>query len=209
MGADTDDLGGLFKQSQRRITRILEDALLLTQLDVEEDNLTPGLIDLESVVHSAIVGAADFAGSRQVKITTAGVGSDFVVGEQSLSARAIQTLLEAAVKFSTPGNSVRVFRQPAAEGVCVMIQSSGRAIPDDALSRFFDLFSIAEAITVGGDDLGLGPPVASRILSLFGGSVTVENREPAGIQLQICFRGDRQYSPIAETEIDSPVRNRQ
>jgi two-component system sensor histidine kinase/response regulator len=185
---DTDDLGELFAQSRRRITSILDDAMLLTQLDVEQDKFTRGSIDLASIVNAAILDATGFAEAHQVKITTAGVGVDSVVGEQSLSARAIQTLLEAAVKFSSPGHLVLVSRQPAADGVCLMIQSSGRAIPDHALSRFFDLFSIAEAITVGGNDLGLGPPVASRILSLFGGSVTVENREPIGIQIQITFR---------------------
>jgi two-component system, sensor histidine kinase and response regulator len=189
-GTDTDDLGELFEQSRRRITTILDDALLLAQIDVEEDKFTPRPIVLASIVNAAVLGATDFAESRQVNIATTEIGSDSVVGEKSLSARAIQTLLETAVKFSSAGHSVRLFRQPAADLVCVVIQSSGRAIPADALSRFFDLFSIAEAITVGGEDLGLGPPLASRILSLFGGSVTVENREPTGIQIQVSFRRD-------------------
>jgi len=34
----------------------------------------------------------------------------------------------------------------------------------------------------------LGPPVASRILSLFGGSVTVENRESPGIEIQVSLK---------------------
>jgi hypothetical protein len=34
----------------------------------------------------------------------------------------------------------------------------------------------------------LGPPVAQRILSLFGGSVTIENLEPGGIRLGVRMR---------------------
>jgi C4-dicarboxylate-specific signal transduction histidine kinase len=49
------------------------------------------------------------------------------------------------------------------------------------------VFSIGEAITPGGD-LGLGPPVSQRILSLFGGSITVENLEPSGIQLTVILK---------------------
>ena len=134
---------------------------------------------------AAIGGASDFAASRHVTIAAAKIGAGPVVGDEGLLTRALQALLEAAVKFSSDGQSVRLFCQPADEAN-VIIESSGRTIPTHAISRFFDLFSIGEAITAGGD-LGLGPPVASRILSLFGGSVTVENREPRGIQIQVSF----------------------
>jgi len=46
------------------------------------------------------------------------------------------------------------------------------------------VFSIKEPITPGGD-LGLGPPVAERIISLFGGLVVVENQDPPGIRLKV------------------------
>jgi C4-dicarboxylate-specific signal transduction histidine kinase len=69
----------------------------------------------------------------------------------------------------------------------VVIESQGRTIPGPALPKFFDLFSIGETLTPGGD-LGVGPPLAYRILSLFGGSVTVANTDPAGIRLTIKLR---------------------
>ena len=184
---EEDGLRDLFEQSRRRIITILDDALLLTQIDVEGERFTPKSVDVQSIVCAAIRGASDFAASRHVTVTAAKFGTDSVVGDEDLLARALQALLEAAVKFSTDGQSVRLFCRPANEVVNVIIESAGRNIPADAISRFFDLFSIGEAITMGGD-LGLGPPVASRILSLFGGSVTVENRESAGIEIQVSFR---------------------
>jgi two-component system, sensor histidine kinase and response regulator len=183
---EEDGLRDLFEQSRRRIITILDDALLLTQIDVEGERFTPKSVDVQSIVCAAIRGASDFAVSRHVTISAAKFGTDSVVGDEDLLAKALQALLEAAVKFSTEGQSVRLFCRPTNEVVNVTIESAGRIIPAHAISRFFDLFSIGEAITVGGD-LGLGPPVASRILSLFGGSVTVENREPPGIQIQVSF----------------------
>ena len=101
--------------------------------------------------------------------------------------KALHTLLDTAVKFSKAGDAVRLVCQVVPEAIHVRIESCGNRIPAAALHKFFDLFSIGEAITPGGD-LGLGPPVAFRILSLFGGSVTVENREPSGIRLTAFFR---------------------
>ncbi len=184
---EEDGLRDLFEQSRRRIITILDDALLLTQIDVEGERFTPKSVDVESIVGAAIHGASDFAASRHVTITAEKLGTGSVAGDEGLLTRALQALLEAAVKFSTDGQSVRLFCQPASEVLIIIIEGVGRAIPADAISRFFDLFSIGDAITAGGD-LGLGPPVASRILSLFGGSVTVENREPPGIQIQVSFR---------------------
>jgi len=48
---------------------------------------------------------------------------------------------------------------------------------------------LARHITCEGD-LGIGAPVASRILSLFGGSVAVENREPAGVRMVVALPRD-------------------
>ena len=60
-------------------------------------------------------------------------------------------------------------------------------LPSAALPKFFDLFSIGETSTPGGY-LGLGPAVAYRILSLFGASVTVVNRDPSGIRRTISLK---------------------
>jgi K+-sensing histidine kinase KdpD len=72
----------------------------------------------------------------------------------------------------------------------VVIESHGRTIPGPALPKFFDLFSIGEASTPG-RDLGLGPPVAYRILSLFAASVSVANLDPSGIRLTILLKNAR------------------
>jgi hypothetical protein len=53
----------------------------------------------------------------------------------------------------------------------------------DLLTRF----TIGESVTPGWD-LGLGPSMAFRIVSLFGGSVMIENQVPAGIRLTAVLR---------------------
>lgn len=68
-----------------------------------------------------------------------------------------------------------------------LIGASGRGIPADLVPKFFGVFSVNEAITPGGD-LGLAPPVAERIISLFGGSVTVESLDPPGIRLTVTLK---------------------
>jgi C4-dicarboxylate-specific signal transduction histidine kinase len=74
------------------------------------------------------------------------------------------------------------------DSINITIDSHGWTITPTAMPKFFDVFSIGEALTPGGD-LGLGPALASRILLLFGASVSVANRDPFGIRLTISLKG--------------------
>jgi K+-sensing histidine kinase KdpD len=133
-------------------------------------------------------GSAEFAKSRRVGVGTSPVAKEFVLGHEELLARALQSLIETAVKFSDAGESVQL--SAGAEDdrrIVVIVESRGRTIPSSALPKFFDLFSIGEAITPGGD-LGLGPPVAYRILSLFSASVSVANRDASGIRITVSLK---------------------
>jgi len=99
----------------------------------------------------------------------------------------MRALLEAAVKFSEVCETVRLACRPVEDSFNVTIESRGRTLPAPAIPKFFDIFTIGEAVTPGGD-LGLGPAVAFRILSLFGGSVKIENRIQAGILLTVVLK---------------------
>jgi two-component system sensor histidine kinase/response regulator len=180
------ELQEMFEQSRRRILSILEDALLLTQIDVNVDRFRSAPVCLSAALIGAMERTAEFAESRRVKITPPSADLDLVVGNRDLMVRAFHALLETAVKFSEEGETVRLSRGVGPEPT-VIVESRGRSIPGPALAKFFDLFSLEEASTPG-RDLGLGPFVAYRILSLFGASVSVANRDPSGIRLTISLK---------------------
>jgi K+-sensing histidine kinase KdpD len=135
----------------------------------------------------ATEGTAEFAESREVRLNRVTGDTSLVLADENLLVRALQALLETAVKFSEKGGTVRLSGDVGPDKQRVIIESQGRNIPGPALAKFFDLFSIGEALTPGGD-LGVGPPLAYRIVSLFGGSVSVANRNRAGIRLTITLR---------------------
>jgi signal transduction histidine kinase len=183
---DGAELREMFEMSRRRMLTILDDALLLTEIEVASVNFSSEAADLLTTLHSAIEGAAEFAHSRGVGIELEQGVAGCVTAKRDLLQKAIQSLLETAVKFSKAGDVVRLKCQAGPDGVQVLIRGTGR-IPESAIANFFQVFSIGEAITPGGD-LGLGPPVSQRILSLFGGSIAVENLQPSGIQLTVSLK---------------------
>jgi len=185
--AEKNNLQGLYDRSRRRILSMLEDASLLTEIDVRGERFTSTLVSLSGVLNRAIKSTTEFAESGRVTLPPPTADLGVVAGDADLLARAFQALLQTSVKFSKRGGIVRLSTGATTDSRTVIIESHGTTIPDPALGRFFDLFSIREAMTPGGD-LGIGPPLARRILSLFGGSVSVANGDPPGITLTISLR---------------------
>jgi DNA-binding response OmpR family regulator len=185
-GPADDELRSLFERSRHRILSILDDAMLLTQIEVEGEAPLSGPICLGSIWREVIEQASVLAASRQVALPTASGDMGVVLGDQDLLVRAMRALIETAVKFSRSGGTIRLACQPVEDCIEIAIESSGSTIPEPALAKFFEIFTIGEAVTPGGD-LGLGPSMAFRIVSLFGGSVKVENLA-AGIRLTVVLK---------------------
>jgi two-component system sensor histidine kinase/response regulator len=184
--AENNELREMFDQSRRRILSILDDALLLTQFDVGGQQFGSAPVLLHTVVHRALGNAAEFAGSRGVALTPPPGNREVVLGNEELLVRALQALVETAVKFSSKGGAVDLSLAHGRDSLSLVIESRGRTIPSFALPKLFDIFAISDPITPGGD-LGLGPPLAYRILSLFSASVDVVNLDPEGIRMTIRF----------------------
>jgi two-component system, sensor histidine kinase and response regulator len=175
----------VFNNSRRRILSILDDALLLSQIEVNVDQFRSEPISLHAALSRAIETATGFAKSRRVAFDPP-PGLDLVLGNEDLLVRALHALLETAVKFSQEGGTIRLAYEVVTDSRRMIIESYGRTIPSSALAKFFDIFSIGEAITPGGD-LGLGPPVAYRIFLLFSASLSVANLDPPGIRLTVSW----------------------
>jgi signal transduction histidine kinase len=177
----------MYDQSRARLLTILDHALLLTQIEVEAEKFACERVSLAAVLRDAREKAAEFASYRQVTMEWAPMETAFILGNRDLLVTALRALLDTAVKFSEAGGVVRLTCDSAPGAIRVAIESRGRTVPDAVIPKFFDLFAINGAATPGGD-LGLDPPIAQRILALFGGSVTIGNRHPAGIQITVSLR---------------------
>jgi two-component system, sensor histidine kinase and response regulator len=189
-----NELRGLFERSRERILSILDDALLLAQIDVGGVHFRSGTVPLSAVLSRAIECTVEFAKSRCVLLGLPPADLGLVAGDCDLLVKAFHALLETACKFSVRGETVRLLHHVEADSVQVTIETVGGTIPGSALTKFFDLFSIGEAITTGGD-FGFRAPLAYRILALFGASVGVSNREPSGICLTVSLKDVRQPTP--------------
>ena len=182
-----------FHRCSANVLTIVEDSLLLTQIDVKGDLFVRAPISPGAALVDAKEHCLEFARSHQVEIGELPSLSEPVVGDAELLTKALAALLETGVRFSKPGSVIALTSTASDSGVLLVIETVGRTIPEKFLPGFFDVLAIAEAMFPGGD-LGLRPAVAERIISLFGGSVSVENLDPAGIRLNVRLESGRSAS---------------
>jgi DNA-binding response OmpR family regulator len=179
-----EQLVSMFERSRQRILAMVDDACMLTEIEVGAEMFVPTPVSLPLILALACDRAAMLASSRRVTISSLGPGAVAVLGAHDVLVRAITALLEVAVKLSRPGASVQLSLERGPDRVLATIDSVGPVLPEPYVPRFFDLFAIPDS-TLPGVELGLSPYLARRLLSLLGGSVTAENRGDSGVRLTV------------------------
>jgi two-component system, sensor histidine kinase and response regulator len=171
----------LFDQARNRLIGLVEDALLLTDIELRPDFAAADTCSLSPVLQDALEQTEALARSRSVRLPETPAVPQSVRGRTHLMVRTLRSLLETAVKFTAEGQSVQCRIEGDEAVVRITIKATGRSIPPDSLTKFFDVLAISDSITPGAD-LGLAPAVAERLVAAFGGKLRVENVDPPGIR---------------------------
>jgi DNA-binding response OmpR family regulator len=184
---ETAECAELYHRGRQRLLTLIDDALLLSQIGVGATVGVQQQCQLEELVSTARANAAAFAQFRRVQFAPVPSDLGLVHGMPDYLVRALQSMLETAVKFARSDSLVRLAKATAPGEISLLIEADGQGIPPEMVPRFFQLLAIAEPITSGGD-LGLGPAVAARVVSLYGGAVSVDNLSRPGIRLTVRLR---------------------
>ncbi|MDX2471712.1 MAG: response regulator [SAR324 cluster bacterium] len=160
----------IFESSYKRLLNVVDEASLLTEIELNNQLLTSNTFGLKDILDSFLEQ------NKELKCKITQSQEMTVVGSPDLFLRAITALVDTASKFSDDKKPVEIWAGFEGEQKVIHITSWGYPIPDDLLPNLFKIYSFANPITPKGD-LGLKPPIADKIIRLFGGSITVENQK--------------------------------
>lgn len=173
----------IYEQSRHSLMTLIDDALLFTRISADP-NAAGEPSEMGELLRRAREEIVPVARHRNVEIGPLPVLTGRVRIPAEYLQRALCSLLETAMKFSAPATTVRL-AGTAGEGLCELVfEAEGTGLPDEALPGFFELLAQRRPVVPGGD-LGLGPALAERIISLHGGRVTIANLPPSGIRLTV------------------------
>ncbi|MCK4235816.1 MAG: ATP-binding protein, partial [Candidatus Krumholzibacteria bacterium] len=131
----------------------------------------------------------DIYGTLQKKFLSGRVNSDLrlpkrpviIDADRELIRQLLQNLMSNAVKFTPEGGNVTVTLEEEASAARIVVQDTGKGIPEDQLEKIFERFHQVDTSNTrehGGSGLGLA--ICKNIANWHDGKIWVENIKEAG-----------------------------
>ena len=161
-----------------RLTRLLNDLRKLSDLEERSIERMPVHIPelLDEVVDAARTVPAYQGRNVSLFISKVPAPLPPVRGDRDLLGLAVYNLVENALKYTSPNDSVEVRALEDGKAVVVEVADSGAGIAADDLSKIFEeLYRGANARSTEGSGLGLA--MVNRIVLLHGGQLDVRSRQ--------------------------------
>jgi signal transduction histidine kinase len=168
-----------------RLARLADDLLLLAR--TESGGLKRDAFSLADVAGSAIVRHARRAEEQGVRLELHGEDAP-VKGSQALAERAVENLIENALRYAPKGSAVRIEMWGSELLAGVDVIDAGPGIPPSERERVFDRFSRTDASRArSGGGSGLGLAIVGAAMRVMGGSVQLVSAEPGDTRFRLLF----------------------
>jgi two-component system, OmpR family, sensor kinase len=173
------------RQSER-LRRRVEELFELAKLDANYDQVDRELFSLAELVQDVSQKFALLVDGKGIALHTQ-LQKDvpFVQADIALIERALENLLQNALRFTPEHGSITIALTYDGTAVTVRVQDTGCGIPSEHLPHIFDRFYRADQERRG-DGAGLGLAITKRIVELHGGSI--EATSTPNIGTSISFR---------------------
>jgi len=184
-----EEIAALIHQTFR-ITSIIEDLLLLSQMDAGRLQIAFTSVDLSHLLEGQMDDLSALPDGVDLEVES-DCGEIRVAGERHYVALILQNLLENARKYNRPGGRIRLSCREEGDWAVLTIGNTGRSIPGPAQDHIFERFHRGAM----GEDVpghGLGLNLARELSRLQGGDLRLLSSEEDWTELEVRFRLARQ-----------------
>jgi len=176
----------LADQELRRIRGMVEELLTLAQLDSWQYQLEVGPADLSRIVRTAIEAVESKAERFGISIYFDDAAEHRCVCDVQKLYQVFINLLDNAIKYSDPGDSVNITIEEDFSYLTVCVRDTGVGIPKEELDQLFERFYRVDkdrSRATGGSGLGLA--ISKQIIEMHGGSISVESEVGEGSTFEV------------------------
>lgn len=172
------------RQKSDQLDRLVADLFAYTKTEYLEQTLRSERLDLGLLMERVVDGLRPRAQEKGVEITLVGLPDPCMLeGDAHLLERAVENLLDNALRYTPSGGRIAVRWQVEASRAKFTVTDTGPGIATGDLPHVFDPLYTGDASRnpeTGG--VGLGLSIARRILRAHGGDLTAANQEGGGAE---------------------------
>ena len=172
-------------RNARAQAQLIADVLDVSRIISGKLELHLQTVDLCELVIQAIESVRMAAASKDIQLSVEHTPPCAVRGDVGRLQQVVWNILSNAIKFTSPGGSIRVTVAREGPDIAVSVSDTGVGIAPQFLSQVFDRFRQADQSSTrvhGG--LGLGLSIVKHLVELHGGTVTASSQ---GLGHGACF----------------------
>jgi two-component system, OmpR family, sensor kinase len=187
-GEDLARVAGVLHAQADRLSRLVEDLMLLARLEAGEYRLRPEEVDLAAHVAGVAGEHRPAADAARVRLVVERRDEVRVVVDPDRIAQITSNLVENALRYTPEGGTVtvRVGRLEAGPGL--EVADTGPGIDPVDLPRVFERLYVAQRYrAVRPEGSGLGLSIVDRLVRAMGGRVVVDSTPGSGTTVTVVF----------------------
>jgi signal transduction histidine kinase len=164
----------------KRVVKLVNDILFLQELDLILPEFYP--VSLPEIINLAAAGRRQQTVESDLSLRVQLEDNlPQVMGDSEWLRRAIDALLDNAIKFSPNGGEILVQSTCESGQVQLIIRDQGVGIPADQIDRIFERFQTGrQAGPYLFSGVGLGLPLVKQVVEQHGGTIDVDSKEAEG-----------------------------
>src|SRR3984893_2215334 len=160
-----------------RLSGLVDNLLFLARAEAADRQIQPSLFDGRTAIEKIAAYYQTIAEDRHITIQCSGEGQIFA--DPALFSRALNNLVENALRFTPDGGTIRISAEVNAAHAQVSVSDSGSGIAPEHLPHVFDRFYRADS-SRSSAGAGLGLSLVKSIVDLHGGSATIHSEVGRG-----------------------------
>ncbi len=173
----------VIKRHTDRLTKIVEDLLMLSRIETKEFRLKMEAIPLRDFIDDVVDFVKEPAERKKISLSRNEIPSSLIVkGDRSYLEQILINLLDNATKYTPEGGKVIVSAvEKDSKDIQFSVEDNGIGIPKEDLSRIFERFYRVDkgrSKELGGTGLGLS--IVKHLVQAHGGRVWVESQMGKG-----------------------------
>ena len=181
----------IISRQVERLVRLVDDLLKLAQLEQsrEHEGVELERENLNAIVNGVVEAVKPQADSKSIVLQLDIKEDFFILAESTLLERAIENLVDNAIKYSPTASIITVSANRDGDYVVLNIQDQGVGIESKHIERIFERFyrvDKARSRAIGGTGLGLS--IVKHIAQLHGGKVKVESKLNKGSKFSLFLK---------------------
>ena len=176
-------------RNAKRLIRLINDILQLSELDTRETTLETEQLNLYGMAATCVEMLKINAEPNQVKLSVKGK-SAWIEGNRSMIEELLYNLCSNAIRYNKPNGTVEVSVDKTEEGVLLQVADTGIGIPEKHQERIFERFyRVDKRRSKERGGTGLGLAIVKHIVAEHGAKMTLESEEWVGTTISVLFFG--------------------